>query len=290
MIMRFANMFKTSMVIFCGIILLAACSKEEPATVEETPAAAAEDSIEAAVEEIPGEEEPAAEEALEVVEESDAVEADDDADEAIVLAQADTTPSPAIDWKFTEGEHYVRMVPSQPTFGGADKIEVAEFFWYGCGHCYDFEPTINSWETTKPADVRFVRIPAMWNDPMRIHAQLYYTEEVLVRNGKIADPAGFRSAVFEEFHRRNNQLLTEASITSLFERFGVDADDFQKTWGSFEVAQSMRKAQDLARRYSIAGVPAVVVNGKYRTGGAEAGSYPRLIEVIDELVLREGSR
>ena len=76
----------------------------------------------------------------------------------------------------------------------------------------------------------------------------------------------------------------------MFERFGVSADEFARTWGSFEVAQKLRVAEDLARRYSVANVPVIVVNGKYRSGGAEAGSYPKLIELIDELVAREAAR
>ena len=182
------------------------------------------------------------------------------------------------------------MVPTQPTVGGADKIEVAEFFWYGCPHCYDLEPYMNRWDADKPAGVRFVRVPAMWNRVLKTHAQLYYTQEVLARNGSIEDGPAFHDTVFQEYHRRGNRLMSEASIQKLFERFGVGADEFERTWGSFEVAQKLRVAEDLARRYSIANVPTIVVNGKFRTGGAEAGSYPNLLEVIDELVARESIR
>jgi len=138
--------------------------------------------------------------------------------------------------------------------------------------------------------VRFVRVPAMWNPGLKLHAQLYYTEEVLARNGVIKDPAAFREAVFNEYHGRGNRLASEASIQTLFARFDVSAEDFQRTWKSFEVSQKMRVAEDLARRYAIQNVPSVVVNGKYRTGGAEAGSYPKLIELINELIARESAR
>ena len=193
-------------------------------------------------------------------------------------------------WQFEEGTNYVRLVPTQPTVGGADKIEVAEFFMYSCPHCYSFEPMINSWADNKPANVRFVRIPAMWNGLVQLHARLYYTEEVLARNGVIKDPEAFRDTVFQEFHLRGNRLASEAAIAKLFERFGVGADEFNRTWTSFEVDQKLRVADDLARRYSVASVPMIVVNGKYRSGAAEAGSYPKLIELVDELVLRESAR
>jgi len=225
-----------------------------------------------------------------MVEESAAEEDEIQAeDQPIILAQADVPAAPQ-EWKFSEGTHYVRMVPTQPTVGGADKIEVAEFFWYGCAHCYDFETYINRWLETKPANVRFVRVPAVWNALVNLHAQLYYTEEVLVKNGKITNPEQFRAAVFAEYHRRGNRLASEAAIMELFEKHGVSAEDFSNTWKSFEVSQKLRVAQDLARRYSIASVPAIVVNGKYRTGAGEAGGYPPLMDLIDELIIRESVR
>jgi thiol:disulfide interchange protein DsbA len=211
-------------------------------------------------------------------------------DQPIILARADTSGTAAEqDWKFTEGQHFTRMVPAQPTVGGADKIEVAEFFWYGCNHCFDFEPYLNRWSEDLPPNVRFVRVPALWNPLVRIHGQLYYTEEVLANNGKLADRDGFRQAVFLEIHRRGNRLASESAIYEVFERFGVSEADFKNTWNSFEVAQKLRVADDLARRYGLASVPLIVVNGKYKTSGAEAGSYPTLLEVMDELIAREES-
>jgi thiol:disulfide interchange protein DsbA len=269
------------------LLLLGACGADEPAepVADDQPAAElpVDDSAAAdTVAETAGDEE-----ALEVVEES-AAEPEPE-EQAILLAQADV-PAAAREWKYREGEHYVRMMPAQPTVGGADKIEVAEFFWYGCPHCYDFEPYINDWDEKKPANARFVRIPAMWNGILVLHAKLFYAGEILARNGVIKDGSGFHEAVFQEYHRRGNRLANEGAIQKLFERFGVGAEDFERTWNSFEVSQKLRVAEDLARRYSVANVPTVVVNGKYRTGGSQAGSYPNLLEVIDELVARESAR
>ena len=171
--------------------MLVACGSEDSAPsapVETTPAPVAETEETPAVEAAPAEDE-----VLEVVEES-ASDAEPE-DEVILLAQADTSAA-LQDWKYHENEHFVRLVPTQPTVGGADKIEVAEFFWYGCPHCYTFEPHINGWAEDKPANVRFVRIPAMWNRGLELHAQLYYTEEVLAASGAIKDAAAFREAVF----------------------------------------------------------------------------------------------
>lgn len=268
---------------------LAGCGGgEQPAADEPAVTAQPEEAV---VETPMPAEEPAADEAQPAMVEESAAEEEDTqaADQPIILAQAETPTAPQ-EWKYTEGTHYARMVPTQPTVGGADKIEVAEIFWYGCNHCYDFEAFINRWKEDIPANVRFVRIPAVWNPLVKLHAQLYYTEEVLVNGGKIAEPDNFRAAVFAEYHRRGNRMASVESIQALFEKHGVSAADFTSTWGSFEVAQKLRVAEDLGRRYAISGVPTVVVNGKYRTGAGEAGGYPALLELIDELIVRESIR
>jgi thiol:disulfide interchange protein DsbA len=281
---------KRILIIASALLLFSACGDQEATqnTVEAAPPVDQQSVTETV--EVAGEPEADTEEAVEalqVVEESAAEP--ESGEQEILLAQAETTSAPQ-NWQFEEGVNYARLVPTQPTVGGADKIEVAEFFWYGCPHCYSFEPTINTWADNKPANVRFVRIPAMWNGLVQMHARLYYTEEILGRNGVIKDPAAFRDAVFQEYHLRGNRMASEAAIAKLFERFGVSADDFSRTWGSFEVDQKLRVADDLARRYSIANVPSIVVNGKYRSGAQEAGSYAKLLELMDELVIRESAR
>lgn len=279
------------LILFAYLFLLAGCGSDEPDTQPAADAIAepqpADDTATLpATNEVPA----ATEEAPQVVEESGGEpEVSDDQDKPIILAEADLN-TPAREWQYKEGQHFHRMVPTQPTIGGADKVEVSEFFWYGCGHCYEFESYINPWVGNKPANSRFVRIPATWNPLVKLHAQLYYTEEVLVKNGKITDPAGFRAAVFDEYHRRGNRMTSLTSIQEIFTRFNVSADDFDSTWNSFEVSQKLRVAQDLARRYAITGVPAIVVNGKYRAGKADAGTYPKLLEVVDELIERETVR
>jgi thiol:disulfide interchange protein DsbA len=274
-----------ALVILTGLAACGSDEKEPETVVEATPA-----------EQAPAEEQAASDEEAagddgetQVVVEESAAEPEDD-EQPIMLARADTTATSAQNWKFKEGQHYIRMVPSQPTMGGADKVEVAEFFWYGCPHCYSFEPTINAWAESMPASARFVRIPVVWNTVHELHARLFYTMEVLARNGTLADGEAFHNTVFQEIQTRGNRLTSEDSIRRLFERFGVDGAAFDQTWRSFEVDQKLRVAKDLGRRYSIQGVPAVVVNGKYRTGGQEAGSYDAVPDVIDELIARESQR
>ncbi|MGB5344672.1 MAG: thiol:disulfide interchange protein DsbA/DsbL [Woeseia sp.] len=271
-----------------GAFLLSACGPEQSANEQQPEAAvdAQDTAMEAPVVAAP---KPDPDTAPTLVEESSAGDETAADDAPLLLAQAASTTNPR-EWQFKEGQHFHRLVPTQPTVGGTDKVEIAEVFWYGCAHCNDFEPFINGWAAKKPANTRFVRIPAMWNPLVKLHAQLFYTEEVLAKSGKLANPEVFHAAVFNEYHQRNNRLTSEDAIAEIFKRFGVSDEDFRSTWSSFEVAQKLRVAEDLGRRYGITGVPAVVVNGKYRTGGAEAGSYPRLLEVINELVARESVR
>jgi len=272
--------------------VLFACSSEEPATTE--PAAVVEEAAPETSPEEVAEAETGDEAQPELVGESAAEPDDEQADDQPILLARDTEPVTAAprEWKFSEGKEYHRLVPTQPTVGGADKIEVAEIFWYGCPHCFSFEPAINSWAEKIPANARFVRIPAVWNPLARLHGRLYYTEEVLARNGKLADMKEFHAAVFTEFHRKSNRLTSEGAIQKLFAGFGVSQDDFLNAWNSFEVNQKIRVADDLVRRYNVTGVPAVVINGKYRTGAGpnEAGSVRSLLEVMDELVARETVR
>jgi thiol:disulfide interchange protein DsbA len=269
------------------LLTLGACSKEEQAApgVEET--ATVETPAPEAVTEETAPNEPETE-TLEVVEESAAVEEAED--EPIVLAVAEDADTRAREWKFKEGQHYFRLVPTQPTVGGADKIEVAESFMYSCPHCFTLEPYIVKWAAGKDPAIRFVRIPASWNQAAVLHAQIYYTQDILGRNGTLQDADGFHQTVFTEFHQRGNRLTSVEAIQRLFARFGVSEDDFNKTWNSFEVNTRMRLGSDLSRRYGISSVPAVVVNGKYRTSAADAGGYDELIELIDELTVREGLR
>jgi len=265
-------------------LAVGACSKEDTAPVEEPQAVATEapetqvETTESAV---------AASESLEVVEES-AAEAEPE-DQAIMLAQADD-PAAGRVWQFKEGQHYNRFPSTAGRWGSADKIEVTEIFMYSCPHCFDLEAFINTWAENKDPNIRFIRIPAIFNQLAALHAQLYYTEVFLAQAGKLKDQAAFRNMVFEEYHRRGNRLTSETAIQRLFTRAGISEDDFNRTWNSFEVDQALRRAREMAVNYGVASVPMIVVNGKYTTDAGHAGSYPKLIELIDELTVREGLR
>lgn len=204
--------------------------------------------------------------------------------ERIALAQSDgSAAAPGVSEQFELGRHYRRLSPTQPTSSGADQVEVAEVFWYGCPHCYTFDPYIESWLAEKADFISFIRIPALWNPMLQLHARAFYTAEVL---GKTQE---MHTAFFREIHVNRNYLDNEQKLQTFFGRFGVDADTFTNTFNSFAVHTKVQRADELAKRYRIASVPMIVINGKYTADATSAGSYETLMDLIDELAASEAS-
>jgi thiol:disulfide interchange protein DsbA len=183
--------------------------------------------------------------------------------------------------RFEMGTHYTRLSPTQPTSSNADQVEVAEVFWYGCPHCFAFDPLLEQWRQRQPDYVSFVRVPAVWNPLLQLHARAFYTAEAL---GKGAEMHG---EFFREIHERNNRLDSEAALQQFFGRFNVDADAFKTAFDSFAVQAKLQRADELNRRYRIESVPTIVVNGKYTSDAPLVGGYEELLELVDELVRAE---
>ena len=193
------------------------------------------------------------------------------------LAQAQETP----EWKFEEGVHYQRLVPAQGTSSPPDKIEVAEFFWYGCTFCYRMDTYIEDWEETKPDEVNLVHIPAVWDPRMEAHARLFLA---LQATGVLE--AAHRD-VFRAIHNEQRLLLRLAEQERFAKRYDVSAEDYRSAFRSFSVESSLRRIKDLMRRYRVLAVPAFVVNGKYLVRVEPDSNMPQLLEIVDELVQRE---
>jgi thiol:disulfide interchange protein DsbA len=185
--------------------------------------------------------------------------------------------------RFELGVHYMRLSPTQPTSSNADQVEVCEVFWYGCPHCFDFDPHLKAWVETKPENVSFIRVPAVWNPLLQLHARAFYTAEALGKGAEMHDE------FFREIHERGNMLDSEEKLAEFFGRFNVDAAAFKTAFDSFEVHAKLQRADELSRRYRIQSVPTIVVNGKYTTGGGEVGSWEDLLALVDELVVAEGT-
>lgn len=183
--------------------------------------------------------------------------------------------------EFELGDHYNRLTPTQPTSSSPQQVEVAEVFWYGCPHCNTFDPIINAWDEGKADYISFVRIPAVWNPLVRLHAQGFYTAEVL---GKSAE---MHEAFFAEIHNNGNYLDSPESLASFFARFGVSREDFDSAFNSLEVNERLQRAEELNQRYQIRSVPSIVINGKYTSNASMTGTYERLIELIDSLAADE---
>ncbi len=162
---------------------------------------------------------------------------------------------------FTEGKDYKLIKPAQPT-NDPDKIEVIEFFWYGCPHCYTFEPTLSKWLKNKPDNVQFIRQPAIFGKRWAPHAKAYFTAEVMGVVDKV------HADFFDAVQNKKQPLQTEDNLAKFFAARGINEKDFRETFNSFPVDMKMRQAAAMGARYSLTGVPAVVVNGKYQTGGS----------------------
>jgi thiol:disulfide interchange protein DsbA len=180
-----------------------------------------------------------------------------------------------------EGVHYKTLQPAVPTSVAPGKVEVVEVFWYACGHCYLLEPRLAAWDRKgKPAYVELVRMPAVWNDLLKLHARLFYAIEIL---GK----PQLHDEVFREINVKRNRLDTADKIAAFITSRGVSRAEFDKAFAGFAVESKLAKAADLNRRYRIVSTPTVIVNGKYVTDAAMAGGEDQLFQVIGALAARE---
>jgi len=184
-----------------------------------------------------------------------------------------------------EGTHYVRL--SQPVPAGpAGKIEVIEFFWYGCPHCNAFEPALDAWVKQLPADVAFHRVPvAFSNEPFVAHQRIFYALDSL---GLVA---AMHRKVFYAIHNDRARLDKPAEISAFMARNGVDGAKFMEAFDSFGVQAKARQATQQAAAYKIDGVPAIGIQGRYYTSGSLAGTNDKALAVADFLIqrLRKGA-
>lgn len=166
--------------------------------------------------------------------------------------------------------------------GRVDKpgmIEVREFFWYGCPHCYRLDPHIEAWLKTKPADVNFIRTPAALNPTWEVNARGFYAVQIMGLEEKVHVP------LFQAIHVGKQQLFDQNSLSRFYAGFGVSPATFASTYNSFAVGGKVAQSKALAQQYQLDGVPAIVVNGKYVVKGEDA----RVIATVNELIAKERS-
>lgn len=181
---------------------------------------------------------------------------------------------------YKAGVQYERVDPPAPTQTG-DDIEVLEIFWYGCPHCYQFESYLTDWKQTLPEGVQFRRLPAVFGDRWLPGAKAYYAQEVLGVTNETHMP------LFRAIHDQRRRWNDEDRMAEIFAENGVAETDFRQAYNSFANDSKTRQAVMMSGAYGITGVPAVVVNGKYRTSARQAGGFEEMLDVVDFLVAKE---
>jgi thiol:disulfide interchange protein DsbA len=169
---------------------------------------------------------------------------------------------------------YNELKPAVPV-EGTGKIEVLEFFWYGCIHCYNLEPALEAWIKTLPKDVEFRRVPAVFNERWGLDASIYYAMEALGLVDKLHRP------LFDAIHKNRLRTDNQQEFSEWLTRQGVDAKKFIQTVQSFGVRSKARRAVQLTVDYKIDGTPAMAVHGRYTIP-----AQPDLFKVVDSLVDR----
>ena len=192
--------------------------------------------------------------------------------------------------KWQAGRNYRVVSPPQATSVGADKVEVIEIFWYGCGACFVLDPYLETWKKSKPAHVEFIRVPVTWNAGAKLHARLYYTLQALKQDERL------HTKVFDTIHRGGNGLLgrDEASTLPVMlawaKQNGIEEKAFTDAWNSMWVNTRLRQADETVRRYRAEGTPFMVINGKYTTDVGSAGGIPQMLNLINDLANAEKRR
>ena len=179
-----------------------------------------------------------------------------------------------------QGFGYQTLSAAQPT-QDKTKVEVIEFFWYGCPHCYVFEPVLKEWLKTLPKNVTFIRQPAVFSEVWEKHGKAYFVAEALNMVDKV------HADFFDAIQNKKQKLETEEELAAFFVAHGAKKEDFQTAYKSFGVDTKVKQAKTMASRYGLTGVPTLVVNGKYVTSGSLAGSHENMIKVLNQLIVQE---
>jgi protein dithiol oxidoreductase (disulfide-forming) len=179
-----------------------------------------------------------------------------------------------------EGQHY-RRVDTVPT-DNPKKIEVIEFFWYGCPHCYSLEASVNDWVKKLGPDVDFRKEHVGFPQAIK-HQQLFYALKALGVDSQVG------AQVFEAIHKERKMLSQINDMADLVSKNGIDRKKFMDTFDSFSVKTRMRNSASLSDKYKLDGVPAFSVNGKFVTAPAMAGGNAAALQVVDLLLTQERS-
>ena len=295
------------LIVFGVALTLAACGRQEPSGLApaKAPAPAAAPAVSSTATAVPGKTAADAgkpltmnhinEDGSETVEETPGDTGSQNrllAAVASTVAAATSTASAAATGgsQWQDGVNYTRTVPAQPTNVPAGQVEVLEFFWYACPHCYALEPTLQTWLKSKPSYVTFTRVPVEWNEGHRSLAHLFYALEAM---GKLNDVHG---EIFKEIQVNGNPLIgpdpnnaasAERTQVSFIKKLGLSDADFEKAYQDMNVQTAMQRADQLVERYRVTAVPTFVVNGKYTNDVTMAGGPEKLMSLLSDLAAQE---
>jgi thiol:disulfide interchange protein DsbA len=169
------------------------------------------------------------------------------------------------------------LIQPQPVRTG-DRIEVVEFFWYGCPHCNNLQSPLEAWLKRKPADVELRRIPAIFRESWVPHARLYFTLDAL------GEVPRLHQSVYRAIHLERESLMTASATAEWAARNGIDSSRWLAAYNSPEVEKKVEESRALTRAYGIHGTPSLVVDGRYMTSSGMAESMPAVITTLDGLV------
>ncbi|MEJ2059839.1 MAG: thiol:disulfide interchange protein DsbA/DsbL [Gammaproteobacteria bacterium] len=197
----------------------------------------------------------------------------------LMLLSGVAAASPSYD----EGIDYLRIEPPIPTFQSKGKVQVVEFFWYGCPHCFHFEPYLENWLKSKPKNVEFVRVPAVLNPNWEILGRAYYASKLLGVEKQSHE------ALFNAIHVQGRNLNSEPALARFFTQFGVSEKKFREAYTSMWVDTRIRQARTLGKEANVRGVPSVMVDGKFLLNGELAGGNENMLKIVDYLIKKEST-
>jgi len=175
------------------------------------------------------------------------------------------------------GADYSELKAAQPV-EAKGKIEVVEFFWYRCPHCFSLEPVLEPWSKKLPADVSFRRIPAVLSDNWAVDAGMFYTFEALGVLDKVHKP------FFDAIHKDKLDIRSEPAMTEWLKKNGIERKKFDETYKSFGVQAKVKRAAQLSAAYQLDGVPLLAVHGKYTVSAEQGGSQAGMLATTDQLI------
>ena len=177
------------------------------------------------------------------------------------------------------GKDYRLLNPAQPT--STSKIEVLEFFFYGCSHCFHLHPKLIEWEKSMPKDVELIYVPTVYRDSMEPMARTYYALEILGQNRQMHD------ALYRALMEDNVDLHEEAKITDFVASKGADRAKFSAAYNSFSLQSKVTRAKQMIRSYGITGTPTIVVDGKYLITELQPEDTIRVLKEVIVLARKE---